>query len=109
MNVIGRGFSGAVYSLQLCYFGRPFNLGAGGVYAFCKRSGNVWLVIYVGETENFDDRLNINLRQHHQWDCIQREGATHVCAVRLNGATKALRCLIQADLRRNYDPPCNRQ
>ncbi len=31
----------------------------------------------VGETEDFNDRLNVNLANHHRCDCITlREGAT---------------------------------
>ena len=109
MNVTGHGVSGTVYGTLLCQFGLPF-LRGGGVYVFCKRSpiGNQWLAVYVGETDDFNDRLNVNLKNHHRWDCIQRERATAVCIYYVAGV-KANRTTIETDLRAVLNPPCNRQ
>ncbi len=80
-----------------------------GVYIFCKHAiDGSWVQIYVGETENFNDRLNVNLTSHHRWDCIVREGATHVCCLKVVGG-KIARGVTETDLRLGLDPPCNRQ
>jgi hypothetical protein len=109
MNVDWRGASGAIYHLQLFEIGRRFTFG-GGVYVFCKQAMDRerWLAIYVGETENFNERLNLNLVNHHRWDCIRREGATHVC-VRFLVGDQAARAPIESDLTLALNPACNRR
>jgi hypothetical protein len=103
------GISGKVYTTELCRFGIPFNRNP-GVYIFCKPGtiSGKWAQIYVGECEDFNNRLNENLLNHHRWDCIKREGATNVCVIRVDGG-KAARTAIETDLRQQLDPPCNRQ
>jgi hypothetical protein len=96
------------YDTILCEFGKPFYANS-GVYIFCKpAANNRWTAIYVGETEDFNDRLNTNLKNHHRWDCIKREGATNVCIIPVQGG-KTTRVAVETDLRNNLDPPCNRQ
>lgn len=95
--------------MQLCRFGAPFKTNP-GVYVFCKPANTQgrWSAVYVGETDDFNDRLNINLASHHRWDCIQREKATNVCVMQVNGG-KTQRVAAETDLRKSLDPPCNRQ
>lgn len=104
------GASGCNRVMNLCSYGLPF-YPTGGVYIFCKPTPGLsgrWLPIYVGETENFNDRLNANLLKHHRWNCIQRHGATKVCVVDIAGG-KAIRVAVETDLRKSLDPICNRQ
>ncbi len=102
------GISGKKYGMQVCIFGREFYKNP-GVYVFCKLGiDGRWSAIYIGETEDFNDRLNTNLAQHHRWACIQREGATRVCTLGVTGG-KLARTDIETDLRQSNDPPCNRQ
>ena len=110
MDIRWMGVSGRVYSMELCEFGRPFTTSS-GVYLFCKptiKGGDRWDSIYVGETENFDDRLNINLESHHRWAAIKVQGATNVCCLLVPGA-RSIRLAYETDLRAALNPPCNRQ
>lgn len=102
------GISGKTYTMGIYTFGIPFHEYP-GVYIFCKPSTvrlGKWAAIYVGECENFDETLNKNLLAHHRWDCIRQEGATHVCALRIEGA-RSLRLEAESDLRRRINAPCN--
>ena len=70
---------------QVTYPTDPFRLGNGlpaqsGVYIICKyMTPTTLLAIYVGECDNFNERLYLSLKSHHQYDCFVREGATR-CA-----------------------------
>jgi len=109
MDVNWIGDSGKVYRMQLCEFGRAFSTNP-GVYIFCKHDVHGrWAQIYVGETEDFNDRLNVNLANHPCWGCIiQLKRATNVCCLVLHGG-KAVRTAIQTDLLAALDPPCHHQ
>lgn len=102
--------SGTNHTMNLLRFGLPF-VSNPGVYIFCKPNATQagrWDPIYVGECEDFDDRLNKNLVNHHRWECIKRQGATNVCAMTVQGG-KTSRTAVETDLRQRLDPPCNRQ
>jgi hypothetical protein len=104
------GDSGIIYATDLCRFGALFHHRP-GVYIFCKPDRNRsdrWLPIYVGETDNFSDQLDINLQNHHRWASIRREGATNVCTIIKVGGRDA-RTWFAADLITGLDPVCNRQ
>lgn len=101
------GISGQIYQAELCVAGIPFAQNP-GVYIFCKPAGNVWAPVYVGECENFNDRLNINLANHHRIDSIKSNGATNVCVIRVDGGKQA-RVNVETDLRKQLNPPCNLQ
>jgi hypothetical protein len=109
LSINWTGKSGQNYGMELCQFGKPF-VNKGGVYIFCRpaATANRWDPIYVGEAENFNERLNINLVSHHRLDCIKRNGATNVCALQVPGG-KAARINVETDLRTALDPSCNRQ
>ncbi len=109
LNIPWIGASGTRYFMELCRFGLPFANNA-GVYIFCKPISTIlWGAVYVGETDDFDDRLNVNLKSHHQWECIQRERATNVCVYVIVSGGRDARLAIEADLWASLDPPCNRQ
>jgi len=107
MNVNWTGDSGRVYGMELCELGRAFATNP-GVYIFCKpKAHGKWAQIYVGETEDFNDRLNVNLANHDRCDCIiLRERATNICCLTVYGG-KAVRTAIETDLRLALHPPCN--
>ncbi|MGA9721416.1 MAG: hypothetical protein WBQ86_03080 [Candidatus Binatus sp.] len=108
MIVAWPGKSGEKYQTVLWKLGDELPNDA-GVYIFCKQAiDRSWVQIYVGETDDFDSRLNINLTSHHRWDCIVRERATHVCSLTIVGGKK-VRLVTETDLRLGLDPPCNRQ
>lgn len=103
------GQSGKSYSTELCVFGRAFH-NYPGVYIVCKpaSTNGRWDALYVGETDDFNRRLNTEWANHHRLDCIKRNGATNVCVIVVNGGKEA-RTAIETDLRNRLDPPCNRQ
>ena len=75
-----------------------------GVYIFSKRSNNKkWSPIYVGETGDLSDRFD----DHHKKDCIEEEGATHICVFTQDMGKKKDRKAVEEDLIDKYDPPCN--
>lgn len=110
-RLIWTGRSGTRYEFEhYPIYGTAWNA-VGGVYIFCKLAPDGrWYAQYIGETDNFRRRLSDELGSHHQWNCISRSGATHVCAMVVNGGDTAQRRLdIEADLRHSQNPPCNRQ
>lgn len=107
--VTWHGASGKTYSMELHEIGTAFSA-VPGVYIFCTPGtmAGRWAQKYVGECESFKERLSDNLENHHRWDCIKRERATHICVMQVNGGKQA-RLIVETDLRKRLDPPCNRQ
>lgn len=102
------GASGVPRMFELHAIGTTFNP-VGGVYIFCGLSAlNVWIPIYIGQTENFKVRLTDGLSAHHRIADIRRFGATHICAAVVTGGQTA-RLFVETDLRRRYKTPCNLQ
>jgi hypothetical protein len=103
-----RGNSGAKYSSA------PFKFGIGlppmqGIYII-SRPVNPFLLgaIYVGECDDFNERLYLKLKNHHQYDCFTRNGATHICLT-FEARGRQSRLAIETDLRLGLNPPCNEQ
>ena len=103
------GASGKKYSTEVYKLGTRFKPNP-GIYIFCREGSPAgkWAQIYVGECESFKSRLYDDLEQHHRWDCIKRNGGTHVCVMRVDGG-KTARLRVETDLREELDPSCNRQ
>lgn len=81
-----------------------------GVYLFLKenRFANYQL-LYIGETENFFDRVHLKLKYHQAWDCALKHGITHLGILPVLGGRQP-RLEIETDLRNNYQStPCNLQ
>lgn len=84
-----------------------------GVYMFCKRTTGLalafgpWIALYVGETHDFHERLHSRLDRHDAYECVTRNGATHIATLRVHGAANRLR--IETDLRHSIAPVCNLQ
>lgn len=99
---------GSRLEFELCPIGTAFKKNA-GVYIFCKSTGNGnWNAVYVGETSDFDNRLNTGLQSHNAWPCISRNGGTHICVRQIVGGV-AVRLDLETKLRQSLNPPCNRQ
>lgn len=79
-----------------------------GLYIFFRIENGVRVPIYVGETSNLKNRLNDDWLQHHQRDCIVRNGATHL-SIWVFGGPQSDRLIYETDLRRGLNPSCNRQ
>ncbi len=92
---------------ELHPIGTTFNP-VGGVYIFCRTAGDgQWNPVYVGETGDFNERLNTGLQSHQAWPCIKRNGGTHICVRVVSGA--AARLDLETKLRQSLNPPCNKQ
>ncbi|HEV8030600.1 MAG TPA: hypothetical protein VGP42_06230 [Stellaceae bacterium] len=109
-TVIWTGASGEKYTLYLYPIGNGYKA-LQGVYIFWKQGADrLWYPIYIGEAADLNDRLNTNLKLHHQWACITRNGATHICSMSTQGSTAQQRITIEADLRQGYpNSTCNQQ
>ncbi len=71
-TIVWAGASDQNYTFYIYELPHSFPPDQDGNYIFCKREGNVWKAIYIGEGD-----LNDRLQNHHQADCIRRKGATH--------------------------------
>ena len=76
-----------------------------GNYVFAKESRpGHWTPIYFGETGDLSSRF----LDHHQNDCIDKHGATHI-HVHSNSAGRQARLDEETDLRAQWSTPCNKQ
>lgn len=99
----GRWYTFETYPIGTAFHELP------GVYIFCKRASNGnWDPIYVGETDDFNQRLNTALQHHQSWPSCYRNGATHLSVLIVHGG-KLARCAIETELRHSLNPPCNQQ
>jgi hypothetical protein len=101
------GASGQQYTFEVVSIGSAFRE-IGGVYHFCRYQNGLYYSVYVGETDNFDQRLNTGLQHHNAWSRIRLNGATHVGTIAVPGGLAA-RLSIETDLRHGCRPPCNLQ
>lgn len=99
----GRHIASTAYPIGTAF--QPFT----GVYVVCKPlpNGN-WYPIYVGETGDFDQRLNTALQNHHAWAGCVHHGATHIALIVVPGG-RANRLALETELRHSLRPPLNRQ
>jgi len=101
------GESGKSYVMAIRQFGESFH-GVPGVYLFCKaKAQNDWAPIYIGESKDLSECLNASLTNHPKFEEIKRNGASHVCAIRVDGSTGQRRSMV-SDLLRVLNPVCNR-
>jgi hypothetical protein len=102
------GLNGRNYQLEMRPIGSWF-YEVSGVYVFCKPAANGnWDAIYVGETDNLNQRLNTALQSHHMWPSCALHGATHIASIVVGGERSA-RLALETELRHSLNPPCNRQ
>ncbi len=96
------GESGTKYSFFVCSKNDEFESGA-AVYIFLKKTGDEYIPLYIGQSENIGDRFEA----HEKKKCAERHGWTHTAFhpefKRLN------RLQIETDLRHKHQTPCNRQ
>lgn len=102
------GTFGRQYTFETYPIGTAFNK-VGGVYIFCKPATNgKWNAVYVGETGDFNERLNTALQRHQAWSTCRLHGATHISVMIVRG-TLQQRLNIETELRHSLRPPVNRQ
>lgn len=96
------GNSGNEYKFDL--YSRYANLPDGaGVYIFTKEVGDKHTILYVGQTESFEDRPVSS--GHEKWNCVVRNGLTHIGLYIEN--SEHTRRSIERELINKYDPVCN--
>jgi len=104
------GYAGRLHAFETYPIGTAFNQ-VGGVYIFCKPAPNGnWDALYVGETSDFNERLNTALQRHQAWPACCAGGATHIAVKIVGGAfDRDARLALETELRHSLNPPCNRQ
>lgn len=103
------GYSKKKYTFNLFPIGTSFK-SLSGVYIFLKaNTDNNFSIIYIGEAGDFEERLNVNIKSHQQYECIKRNNATHIALLAINGIRQN-RLDVETDLRHQYSKSaCNDQ
>jgi hypothetical protein len=106
--VVADGASGKKYSFDVYPWndldvpGGTILTPLGVVYMVLRKNvQNRYDVLYVGQSGGFPGRFD----NHHKQACFDRNAKTHV-GVHLCG-TERERLVIEADLTKKYNPPCN--
>ena len=81
--------------------------GGAGVYSILKSvDDGKYILLYVGETNSFAERIGKN---HQRFGCWTARGATHHALYYLERSTQTERKAIERSLITKYDPACNLQ
>jgi len=97
-----KGKSGKMYKYTIYDLGTQFSAVPGN-YLFVKKLANgSHNILYAGETGDLSERFD----DHHKMTCIMRQGATHIHVHKSSGDKKVRRA-EEADIREEWDPPCN--
>jgi len=97
------GKSGKKYPYYVYPIGTTFQPIAGN-YIFAKETEpNTWAPLYVGETDNLQERLT---PYHEKMPCVEHNGGTHV-HVHNGTHDDTTRQDEEADIRERWNPPCN--
>ncbi|MBD3678171.1 MAG: hypothetical protein HUJ27_07195 [Rhodobacteraceae bacterium] len=106
-NISWRGASGKSYTFEAYPNGTQFNA-VSGVYIFCRQiTPGSWEALYVGETQSFEQRLNVGIHSHDGYGRAARRGMTHIAVLVVAGEAERLR--IETDLRHGLNPVANAQ
>jgi len=96
------GASGKEYKYWIYPIGTAFKAVPGN-YIFAKQTKpNTWTPVYVGETDNLDERL----ANHEKMPCVKRNGGTHVHAHACSDSVP-IRQAEEADIMEKFKPTCN--
>lgn len=96
------GKSGKAYLFRIFHKDVEFESGA-AVYIFLKKTGEEYIPLYIGQTQNIGDRFE----GHDRKKCAARYGWTHIALHQ--EISHAARLQKETDLRHKYQTPCNRQ
>lgn len=97
-----RGVSGQLYRAGVHLWAPRWNEVA-GVYVVLRDDGSRYAVLYVGKTNNLQERL----ASHHRQPCFDRHRRTHLAW--LPEANSIKRAVIERDLMDFYKPTCNQE
>ena len=73
----------------------------GAVYIFTKQVNNSYTRLYIGQTDNLDERIS----NHEEWPCVRQHGVNSICVLEKSGAFSRLQ--IEQDLLGLGNTPCN--
>ncbi len=96
-----KGQSGSTYQYTVYGINSSWNKRPGN-YIFAKVDGQVWRAVYVGQCDDFSNRLP----NHEKRACAKKNGATHIHA-HVNDNGEEVRKAEEADLVPALQPPCN--
>ena len=94
--------SGTQYSFTAYTADTMFNE-VGAVYIFTKRENSTYTRLYVGQTDNLEERIS----NHEKWPCVRQYGVNSICVLREDNEFS--RRQIESDLLDLGYPPCNNQ
>ena len=98
------GKSGTKYTYWISPLGATMKAEPGN-YIFAREGPpNNFEPVYIGETGDLNDRLNVN--PHEKMPCIQENGATHI-HTHINSAGEVTRKAEETDLKERWKTPCN--
>ena len=81
---------------------------SGGVYRLIYKSGDEYIVFYVGRSENLEARLLQHLQSSEPNECIRRHLRDYTCYFRfLKVSTESERLRIEQEQIKEYNPSCN--
>lgn len=84
-NIKAKGKSGLIYNFNLNSKSLYFS-SLPGVYIFIRKESNQLIPLYIGETENFDNRIGLlSFRNHDQYECITKNKFTNVATLIVHG------------------------
>lgn len=95
-----KGVSNNTHQFNVYPWGTSFK-SIGAVYAVLKKSGDNYIILYIGQAGNLDERFD----DHHKQACFDRNGKTHI-AVHAE-SSEFRRLTIERDLIDNYSTSCN--
>jgi len=102
-TILWDGKTGKEYKYLIYPIGTTFKRVAGN-YVFTKETKpHEWKPIYVGETDNLEQRLTAN---HEKLPCVKKHGGTHV-HVHTSSDDTTIRQKEESDIRDKWNPPCN--
>ncbi len=102
LQLVWNGASGREYSFYVHPVGTAY-VEAAGVYLFCTHQNGVYRAVYVGQTDNLNQRLNTGLQQHHAWPRGRAAGVTHFGTMLVPGGAH-VRLNVETDLRHHINP-----
>ncbi len=79
-----------------------------GIYVFLREELRSFKMLYIGQTSNFQNRIDKKLTEHDQYLCFIRNKYTHIAVLTVYGKEEK-RLNIETDLRHNYTTLCNQQ
>jgi len=103
LTIMWDGISSKEYKYWITPIESTFKPVAGN-YIFAKEvESHKWTPIYVGETDNLEERLTSN---HEKMPCVKRNGGTHL-HTHTTTNDEITRRKEESDIIAKWKPPCN--